>query len=159
MEIRTHFGVYGVASNENKILVIKKNAGPYQNRYDLPGGSQEKGEGLTETLVREIFEETGYSVKSYRNPRVYDAIVKEYDKDFAVHHIMVFYDFEIDSTSPQTSIPKDVIDGKNDSDYTLWIDIQKININNASPVLLKIKQERMGRPELDKTVFKCWEVI
>ncbi|MBM6613825.1 hypothetical protein JTF06_02815 [Desemzia sp. RIT804] len=45
-----HFGIYGVNLNEGKLLCIEKNAGPYQNRYDLPGGSQEGGEGLTETL-------------------------------------------------------------------------------------------------------------
>lgn len=34
------FGVYGLCNESRKILVINKNAGPYINRYDLPGGSE-----------------------------------------------------------------------------------------------------------------------
>ena len=50
MEIKNHFGVYGVCLQEGKLLCIEKTRGPYQHRFDLPGGSQEVGEGLTETL-------------------------------------------------------------------------------------------------------------
>ena len=49
MEIKNHFGVYGVCVQEGKLLCIEKTRGPYQHRFDLPGGSQEPGEGLTET--------------------------------------------------------------------------------------------------------------
>ena len=47
MEIKNHFGVYGVCLQEGKLLCIEKTRGPYQNRFDLPGGGQELGEGLT----------------------------------------------------------------------------------------------------------------
>lgn len=50
MEIKKHFGVYGVCLQDGKLLCIEKTRGPYQHRFDLPGGSQEAGEGLTETL-------------------------------------------------------------------------------------------------------------
>lgn len=43
-DLLKYFGVYGVAIDNEKLLVIEKNSGPYQNRYDLPGGSQEVGE-------------------------------------------------------------------------------------------------------------------
>ena len=61
MEINHHFGVYGVCYENGKLLCIEKTRGPYQHRFDLPGGSQELGEGLTETLKREVMEETGYT--------------------------------------------------------------------------------------------------
>ncbi len=51
MEIKNHFGVYGVCLQDGKLLCIEKTRGPYQHRFDLPGGSQEAGEGLTETCV------------------------------------------------------------------------------------------------------------
>ena len=52
-----HFGVYGICYENGKLLCIEKTRGPYQHRFDLPGGSQELGEGLTETLKREVLEE------------------------------------------------------------------------------------------------------
>ena len=48
----------------DKILLIKKARGPYTGLYDLPGGSQEKNETFEETLIREIKEETGLTLKS-----------------------------------------------------------------------------------------------
>ena len=40
MEIKKHFGVYAVCFENGKLLRIEKTRGPYQHRYDLPGGSQ-----------------------------------------------------------------------------------------------------------------------
>lgn len=106
MEIKNHFGVYGVCLQEGKLLCIEKTRGPYQNRFDLPGGGQELGEGLTETLEREVLEETGYTLSRYSNPRIYDVMVQEGGQDFAVHHIMAFYDIVLDFERSQNPFLK-----------------------------------------------------
>ena len=73
----------GYTESNGKLLCVEKTRGPYQNRFDLPGGSQEPGEGLTETLKREVLEETGYSLSRYSNPRIYDVMVfKEVEDDY-----------------------------------------------------------------------------
>ena len=97
MEIKKHFGVYGVCFRNGRLLCIEKTRGPYQHRYDLPGGSQQLDEGLTETLIREVLEETGFIVRSYSK-------------------------------------------------------------ENASPLVLKVKSELLGFPELDKTLYMNWKV-
>ena len=89
MEIKNYFGVYGVCLQDGKLLCIEKTRGPYRHRFDLPGGSQEPGEGLTETLEREVLEETGYTLSRYSNPRIYNVMVQEGGQDFAVHHILM----------------------------------------------------------------------
>ena len=104
MEIKNHFGVYGVCYKHGYLLCIQKTAGPYKNRLDLPGGSQQLGEGLTETLIREVLEETGFTVRSYSNPRIYDVFVREELKNFIVHHIMALYDVEINEKEAQVTI-------------------------------------------------------
>ena len=71
-------------------MCIKKVRGPYKNRFDLPGGSQNTSEGFTETLVREFLEETGYKVSFYDNCRVYDVFVEEeeaYPKDLKLNKV------------------------------------------------------------------------
>ncbi len=88
MEIKHHFGVYGVCLQEGKLLCIEKTRGPNQHRFDLPGGSQELGEGLTETLKREVLEETGYTLSRYSNPRGYDVLVQEEGQDFCLRRLI-----------------------------------------------------------------------
>lgn len=137
---------------------LKKARGPYQHRYDLPGGSQQLGEGLTETLTREVMEETGFTVISYSNPRIYDVFVREELTNFMVHHVMALYDVEMNESAPQVTTSEAVSDGANDSLGYIWMDIQEITEENASPLVLKVKSELLGFPELDKTSYMNWKV-
>ena len=158
MEIKKHFGVYGVCLQEGKLLCIEKTRGPYQQRFDLPGGSQELGEGLTETLKREVLEETGYTLSRYSNPRIYDVLVHEEGQDFAVHHIMAFYDIVLDLERSQKSLPHEVLDGSNDSANVIWLNLEEITEENASPLVLKVKAELRGFPELERISYRNWKV-
>ena len=158
MEIKNHFGVYGICYEKGKLLCIEKTRGPYQHRFDLPGGSQEVGEGLTETLKREVLEETGYTLSSYSNPRIYDVMVQENGEDFAVHHIMAFYDIVLDLECSQKSLPQEVLDGSNDSAKAIWLLLEQITEENSSPLVLKVKAELRGFSELDMTSYKNWKV-
>jgi len=158
MEIKNHFGVYGICYENGKLLCIEKTRGPYQNRFDLPGGSQELGEGLTETLKREVLEETGYTLSCYCNPRIYDVLVQEEGQDFAVHHIMAFYDIVLEFECLQQSLPHEVLDGSNDAANAVWVPIEQMTQENASPLVLKVKAELRGFPELDKISYMNWKV-
>lgn len=53
--------VVGVAVfRDGKLLVVRRVPGDYLGgMYELPGGGVEPGESLTESAVRELFEETG----------------------------------------------------------------------------------------------------
>ena len=158
MEIKNHFGVYGVYYRHGYLLCIQKIIGPYKNRLDLPGGSQQLGEELKEMLTREVMEETGFTVRSYSNPRIYDVFVREELKNFMVHHVMALYDIEVNEEEAQVTISEAVSDGANDSLGYIWMDIQEITEENASPLVLKVKSELLGFPELDKTSYMNWKV-
>lgn len=103
-------------------------------------------------------EETGFTVRSYSNPRIYDVFVREELKNFMVHHIMALYDVEMNESAPQVTILEAVSDGANDSLGYIWMDIQEITEENASPLVLKVKSELLGFPELDKTSYMNWKV-
>ncbi len=53
----TRTGVYGVAENEGKILLVKQECGPYAGKFDFPGGGMEFGETAEGALRREFAEE------------------------------------------------------------------------------------------------------
>ena len=91
-------GVYVIIFNAfNEVLTVATERGPY-----LPGGGVDREEGITEALRREVFEETGYSLKEVRG------FAKA--NQFAIHptagpvnKLGVFYLGTIDQDIPQYS--------------------------------------------------------
>ena len=152
-----YIGIYGICIRDNKLLCIRKERGPYKNRFDLPGGSRKENEGLIETLVREFSEETGYAIENYGNCRAYDVFVEETNR--TVHHIMVFYDVNV-NFEQQDAISEKLEDELNDSSGICWVDLEELDITNSSPLILKLNQE-LGNDEtvFEKVVYKNWEIL
>lgn len=71
---------------------------------------------------------------------------------------MALYDVEMNESAPQVTTSEAVSDGANDSLGYIWMDIQEITEENASPLVLKVKSELLGFPELDKTSYMNWKV-
>lgn len=155
MTFHNHFGIYGVSISENKLLCIKKSRGPYNNRYDLPGGSTKNNEGFLETLIREIKEETGYEVKIIEKSRAYDFFIEINSRDILEHHMAIFYDIKLGEKLQKVKYT--FIEEKNDSRGFIWVDIEKLNINNSSPLVLKVKDEILGKENILNTkYYKNW---
>ena len=73
--------------------------------------------------------------------------------------MMVFYDVEIE-TYQSKEIQTFLGNEKNDSAGVYWMDISELNITNASPLLLKLKQEIMNDDNLlEKTEYKSWKIL
>jgi ADP-ribose pyrophosphatase YjhB (NUDIX family) len=131
----SHFGVYALIREQEKILLIKKSRGPYTGLFDLPGGSQEEGELLEETLRREVMEETGCTVESSSQIGALDAL---FPYESSVHgqaqlrHVGVIYLASIQG-SPNTGP-----DG-HDSDGCVWHRIDQVlsNPGNYSPFVVE----------------------
>lgn len=155
VEIRSHFGVYAVCYRDQQLLCIRKNAGPYANRFDLPGGSQQNGEDLVTTLRREFKEETGHEVTAYTHNRVYDTFVQEQGQIYMVHHIFALFDVQF--AAEQMALPELVADGINDSNGSTWQAIATLSVNNASPLVLRAVAELTGpQPDVHASRFRDW---
>lgn len=57
-------GVYGVAKENGKVLLVIQKSGPFAGLFDLPGGGIDFGEDLNQALHREFIEETGMDFRS-----------------------------------------------------------------------------------------------
>ena len=130
---KTHFGVYGAVIRSGKILVIKKTRGPYTGLYDLPGGSQKKGENYPDTLIREMKEETGCEVTKYENERyksiIFSDFTAESKESGVLQHNAVLYDAQIEGELQTCG------DGR-DSGGAVWINIDELTSQNATPYVL-----------------------
>ena len=53
----------GILIKDNQILLVQRKNEPFKGKWALPGGFVEYGEKTEETVVREVFEETGLKTK------------------------------------------------------------------------------------------------
>ena len=90
---KLHLGVYGIVVVENKILLIKKARGPYIGLFDLPGGSIEHGEEISEALKRELKEEVNISALDFSWFANYTHQVSFTDagQEIDMHHVALIY--------------------------------------------------------------------
>jgi ADP-ribose pyrophosphatase YjhB (NUDIX family) len=151
------FGVYGIYIENGKLLVIHKGAGPYINRFDLPGGSLEEGESLTEAMRREFLEETGIEIEIEEQIGVSDFKFPSVWRDFTnVHQIAVYY--SVKKTGGEISIPEQ-FEGQ-DSLGAVWVSEHEVTPENASPLVIKafewLKTNELG---LNAEVYEEWEVL
>lgn len=143
MKEHRHLGVYGLIIENDNIVLIKKCAGPYTGKLDLPGGSFEFGEKPEETLKRELKEEIGIELINYE---LFDAnsvrITFERNGElFDSHHIGIFYRV----TSYKNEIKKEVTitEENNDSLGAEFYEIDTLKKEKLSPIVI-LELEKIG---------------
>lgn len=151
------FGVYGICVEDDKLLVINKNGGPYINRYDLPGGSLEEGETLSKAMKREFIEETGLEIEIKENIGVIDFILPWLWRDYTdLHHIVVYY--SVNKVGGELSVPVQ-FDGQ-DSLGALWVSEKEVSLDNASPLVLEaFKWLKTKSLNIDAKTYEEWKVL
>ncbi|WP_162551304.1 NUDIX hydrolase [Paenibacillus tepidiphilus] len=157
MDSFTHFGVYGIAVNGAKLLVIRKGKGAYTGRFDLPGGRLESNESLAEGLVREFEEETGFLVNVKENLGTYDFFVRYAEKHFThIHHIAALYTVEVKDQLQTSGIME--FAGQ-DSLGAEWVDAAVLTSETASPLaLLAARYVTGGELSVQAEYWPDWEV-
>ncbi len=84
--------VLGVLQNDRKeILLVKQKTGPLRGWWLLPGGHVKFGESVEEAIVREVKEETDFTIKICRLLGVFDVI----DEKGEYHFIHTVFQCEL----------------------------------------------------------------
>jgi ADP-ribose pyrophosphatase YjhB (NUDIX family) len=92
---KTRIAAYGLIQDEGRLLLcrISRQLPKHAGMWTLPGGGLDFGEAPSEAMVREVFEETGLSVR----PTSLAGIDSIHDKtpEMAFHSIRIIYYAEI----------------------------------------------------------------
>lgn len=80
----------GILLKDNQILLVQRKNEPFKGKWALPGGFVEYGEKTEDTVVREVFEETGLKTKICELAGVYS----DPKRDPRGHTITVVYILE-----------------------------------------------------------------
>lgn len=115
-----------IVLHEGKILV-NRCASRFGDYYALPGGGQQTGEMLSETVKRELLEETGYSVTPMRLSGIYERI-SEGRRDGNSHKIYFIFLCKLDDAPRREPTEKDRF--QIDSE---WISLKDAHRSNLFP--------------------------
>ncbi|MBC1272743.1 NUDIX domain-containing protein [Listeria booriae] len=130
------FGVYGVAEDNGKLLMIQRETEPYQQKWDLPGGKLLDDETLMDCLKRNVAE-IGGKPDITANLGVYDFLVGYpfLDKRILQHITALFYmhvDFAAEKAVPL------IFQTEPDTKRNFqWVPMHLLTENNATPAALK----------------------
>ena len=137
------YAVYGIIIKDDKILLIKKNGGPYDGKLDLPGGTIEFHEKPENTLKRELLEEVGIVAKKFK---LFDADSVDFEWEFNNllidgHHVGIFYEVLEFENNIQSSLNIDEVN--DDSLGAEFYSIKKLNKTDLSLIAL-LELEKLG---------------
>ena len=138
-------GAYALVIEDESILLIKKNGGPYHGKYDLPGGTIEFGETPSDALKREILEEVGIDIIDFKifdtDSVCFDWDYKEKNIQLKVHHVGIYYKINKYNDSIKSTIE---IDEQNDDSLgALFIPIKELSKKELSPLAI-IELNKLG---------------
>lgn len=86
----------------NQILLIKRGKEPNKGAWSIPGGRQEAGETVRETAAREVFEETGITIKDITLLDTLDLIERNDTGQVSRHYTLIdFCAYATDDTIPK----------------------------------------------------------
>jgi ADP-ribose pyrophosphatase YjhB (NUDIX family) len=119
-------GVYGIAIQNGKLLVIKQKKGPFIGKFDLPGGKIEPQETIEEALRREFREEVGLAFHSFQlmGNGAATTQVAQMGAPYVFHQIGLFY--QVNGLTPLC--PQHELE-------SFWIDLDELATLPIAPLL------------------------
>lgn len=81
--------VGGVVFHDGRVLLVRRAKAPAQGQWAIPGGSVNLGESLAVATEREVFEETGITIRAGEPMFTFDAIHRDEAGRVRFHYVIV----------------------------------------------------------------------
>jgi ADP-ribose pyrophosphatase YjhB (NUDIX family) len=98
--------VRGAIFRDDRVLLVRERA---ERRWTLPGGWADVNESPSQSIEKEIVQESGYAARAVKLAAVFDRR-KHGHPEFLFHAWKIFFVCEITGGAPRTSIETDGVD-------------------------------------------------
>ena len=88
---RPYVGIGGIIVHEGRVVLVKRRFAPLAGEWSIPGGAVETGETLEACLIREMAEETGFTVEVGPVVEVLDRITRDDEGKVLYHFVLIDY--------------------------------------------------------------------
>ncbi|WP_404275583.1 NUDIX domain-containing protein [Exiguobacterium undae] len=107
--------VVGIVRQVDQLLLVKNQADGAESIWSLPGGVIEAGETLADALKREMAEETGLSVETFRLAYVTENFIEQFD----AHSLVTYFECTVRGELLPNDPDREVVDCQ-------WVPIEQL---------------------------------
>ena len=111
-------GVGGIVIRDGALLMVQRGRDPGRGLWSVPGGRVERGEYLTDALVREVREETGVTVEVGDLLGIYEVIGAE-------HYVVL--DYAAEPVGPAEPV------AAGDAAQARWVGLEEVRALRCTP--------------------------
>lgn len=86
---RPRVAIGGVVIKDGRVLLVRRGKPPAFGEWAIPGGSVELGETLKQAVEREIYEETGVTVRAGEVCHLFEAVKRDDDGRIRFHYVII----------------------------------------------------------------------
>ena len=118
-------GIGAIIIRDGKVLLEKRKNDPGRGRWSVPGGVVELGENVTQTVIREVKEETGLDVAEPEHIDVVDQITRDENGRTKYHFIIIDY---------IVNLKGGTLKAASDADELVWVsldDVEKYDLTDT----------------------------
>lgn len=123
---------YPMVRRVNEILMVIPT---WNNLWELPGGGVHVNEKITDGMIRECYEETGYKIAAISDTPLFvgeanffHSYLKEY-----FHSLIIVYESKLVSNEPDQN--KNNKPEYNEIAKVAWVSLDEVNAQNCHPVI------------------------
>ena len=118
-------GIGAIIVRNGKMLLEKRKNDPGKGRWSVPGGVVELGENVTQTVIREVKEETGLDVAEPEHIDVVDQITRDENGRIKYHFVIIDY---------LVNLKGGTLNAASDADTLQWVsldDVEKYDLTST----------------------------